>query len=121
MIIKKILLLWFNNSVLYLRPYCTQIKCMYRNMYLNYCIKHAKKKLQMDYQNLEGIQSLKGVAGSRFRVKENKVSRFAYQIPNPSMATEQPVSGTDDPNHGTATSPSTSLSTGLARNTVFTS
>lgn len=40
---------WGLTTVLYLLPYYTQIKHMYENMYLNYCIKHTKKKLQMDY------------------------------------------------------------------------
>lgn len=69
----------------------------------------------MDYQNLEGIQSLKGVAhalGLR-RTKSGGLHTRSQILP---MATEQPVSGTDDPNHGAATSPSTSL---LSGNTQF--
>lgn len=90
-------------------------------MYLNYCIKHAKKKLQMDYQNLEGIQSLKGVAHT-LGLRRTKPAGLRIRSQILPMATEQPVSGTDDPNHGAATSLSTSLLSGTRKeHTVFTS
>lgn len=102
MIIKKILLLWFNNSVLYFLPYCTQIKHTYRNMYLNYCIKHAKKKkkLQMDYQNLEGTQPLKGVAHTLGLTRTKSAGlRTRCQILGV-PATNGQGAAPDVPNHG---------------------
>lgn len=80
MIIKKIFLLRFNNSVLYLLPYYTQIKSMYRNMYLNSCIKHTKKNQVTNGLLKPGRKPAFERCSLHLWVNENKVSRVPYCI-----------------------------------------